>query len=89
MEKKITLSEQLQNLIESSCRQRQNDISNTQIHDRSLSWLRTGSSIKNGGDIWITSISILLWWSVLLIGESGVSGKKIKICHRSLTNFTT
>ena len=35
------------------------------------------------------NISVISWWSVLLVEETGVFGQKPPICRRSLTNFIT
>ena len=35
------------------------------------------------------NISVILWWLVLLVKETGVPGKKTPICRKQLTNFIT
>jgi hypothetical protein len=35
------------------------------------------------------NISVISWWSVLLVEEARVPGEKEPICHKSLTNFIT
>jgi hypothetical protein len=35
------------------------------------------------------NISVISWWSVLLVEESGGPGEKPPTCHKSLTNFIT
>ena len=54
--KHTTLSEQFQNQIEKTVEKDKIDTSNTQIHDRSLSWLGTGTSVKSGG------VKLVLWY---------------------------
>jgi hypothetical protein len=48
-QKNTTLSEHFQNAIEKTVEKDKIDTPSTQIHDRSLSWLGTGTSIKSGG----------------------------------------
>ena len=47
--KKTTLSEQVQNTIEKLLKRSNIDTPNTYIHDDSLSWLGTGTTVKSGG----------------------------------------
>ena len=35
------------------------------------------------------NISVISWWSVLLVEETGVPGEKPSTCRKSLTNFIT
>ena len=35
------------------------------------------------------NISVILWWSALLVEETGVPGRKPLTCHKSLTNIIT
>ena len=35
------------------------------------------------------NISVISWWSVLLVEETGGPRKKPPTCHKSLTNFIT
>ena len=53
--KNTALSEQLQNLMENSRNIDKFDTTNTYIHDRSFSWLVTGTSIKKSGGVDQTS----------------------------------
>ena len=48
-QKNTTLREQFQNQTEKNRRKMQNRYPNTQIHDCSLFWIGTGTSIKSGG----------------------------------------
>ena len=49
------LSEQFQNPVETMQKVAKIDTANANIHDRSLSWLGTSTSIKNGG------VKLVLW----------------------------
>jgi len=35
------------------------------------------------------NISVISWWLVLLVEETGVSGERPQTCRKSLINFTT
>jgi hypothetical protein len=35
----------------------------------------------------LNNISVISWWSVLLVKETGVPGKKPQTCRMSLTKF--
>ena len=61
MKTNTTLSRQFQNSNIKVVERDKIDISNTQIHDRSLSCLGTGTSIKNGGVklVFLTLICVL------------------------------
>jgi len=37
----------------------------------------------------LNNISVISWWSVLLVKETGVPGKKPPTCRKSLTIFIT
>jgi hypothetical protein len=46
--------------------------------------------ISDGGMVFnatYNNISVISWWSVLLLQETGVPGKKPSTCRKSLTNF--
>ena len=77
--KNTALSEQFQNLIEKSQKEAKS-IPQTQIHDRLLSWLGTGTSIKSGG------IKLVLWDQISPLSEMMRSCKYIP-CVIKMSTF--
>jgi hypothetical protein len=50
-------------------------------------WLRGGGvTVYNAN---VNNISTISWWSILLVEEIAVPGRKPQTCHKSLTNFIT
>jgi len=40
-------------------------------------------------NVTFNNVSVILWWSVLLVEETEVPGEKKPPCRKSLTNFIT
>ena len=76
---KTTPSEQFQNPIKDLRNRGKLDTTNTHIHDWSLSWLGTGTSVKSGG------VKLLLWAHTSLLlkwcGQINVLNIRVK-CQR-------
>jgi hypothetical protein len=54
------------------------------IYFHNVRWVRVSVMVFNAT---FNNISVILWWQVLLVEETGVPGEKPPTCRKSLKNF--